>query len=166
MNVLLILLLVLLTLWLFLPLRRFRKMTADLERSRARFVRYLKSIGDTDTLRAIGEINWFGQYERIRPLWWKMDSVLTEKMSADARFAEFSAAWFDWREFGVRFMILSFIKLCAVLLITAHLACGDRTAANVGVACCAVICFSFMFCLVYLGKKSVRDAERWSVYDA
>ena len=64
----------------YFSIKRFRKLNIEFDKKRKKFVEYLDTINDIETLKRIGEINMFGVRERWYPRYTNLVHYLEYKI--------------------------------------------------------------------------------------
>ncbi len=111
-----ILLIIALLAFVIFLVKTFRKYNKEFAEKRSEFVAYLDEIGDIETLKAIGEINWFGQREQVFPRYSQIVNYIEEKYAKtkDEKFKKFLE---DYRVHVGNFSIVMPMIIISILVI-------------------------------------------------
>ena len=89
-------------------IKKLRKAIYTYNTEREKFVLYLDSINDVETLKKIGEINMFDQRERVYPAYYKVVNWLKTKIEneKDEHFIKFLESYEDFNVLYVVYMVI------------------------------------------------------------
>ncbi len=96
--------------------RKYRKYDKEFAEKREKFVEYLDEKNDIETLKKIGEINMFGQRERVYPRYSQIVDYIEKKYqeTKDEKFKEFLK---DYKIQVINFSIMIPIIIISILII-------------------------------------------------
>lgn len=110
-------LIILFTIVLVLLLKTYRKYDKEFAEKREKFVEYLDERNDLETLKKIGEINMFGQRERVYPRYSQIVDYIEKKYqeTQDENFLNFLN---DYEYFVKKFfLIMPFVMFSIMALL-------------------------------------------------
>lgn len=133
---------------IYILLRKFKLYIVQFEQRRNSFVEYLKKNNDIESLKKIGEINMFGQYERWYPNYYSIKQYIEDNLNVSADFSIFLDALIIYKKNYIKSLIPLIVILIIIDILIVY---GINT--KIGFLLASVITFTFFIFLSRFIKR-------------